>query len=68
MFGLLERPLERSHRGVQQMNGPRPLAIKWVVAKPNKCCLVPQNDPGSLGPEKSWKNCQTEITTFELVE
>ena len=42
--------------------------MDWFVVKPKKCHLVPQNGPRSLGPEKSWKNSQTEITVFELVE
>ena len=33
-----------------------------------KRCLGPQNGLESLGPEKSWKNCQTKIIVFEPVE
>ena len=44
------------------------MAIIWATMEPKKCRLVPQNGPGSLGPEKSWKNYQTEITVYEIVE
>ena len=44
------------------------MVVSWATAKPKKCHLVPQNGPGSLGLEKSWKKCQTEITFFEPVE
>ena len=42
--------------------------ISWATTMPKKCRLVPQDGPESLGPEKWWKNCQTEIIVFEPVE
>ena len=45
-----------------------PLSITGAIAKLKKRRLVPQNGLRSLGLEKSWKNIQTEITIFDLVE
>jgi hypothetical protein len=57
---------------------PRSTIMEKVHVGTYGCCLgrcdakkrrlLPQNGPKSLGPEKSWKNCHTEITVFEPVE
>jgi len=39
LFGGHDSSFERSIRGLCDYRGPK------------KCCLVPQNDPGSLGPK-----------------